>query len=278
MYLAKAVSTWDNLSYQTFITGYNAELVTNWEKATLSTSLYLPSLPTCCFPSMRQATTSEAKWILADLKMTKTVSERPISSVMEEILDVRRITKTYDMRVLDDEDFKLIGMEKDGQPNLSPAGPGPRWTDVNRARFLTFHLITLANPDKKLAMVNENYPLAASMEEIINFREAFYTKRVGEFGPVNLKQKTPRLDNNARGPAIIQIASSPATSTPNTSTRPAFVFNNSKPAENYSLDEDVEISESQLFLTASALPEVEDEELIIVEDPEGEDEKKEEIA
>ena len=251
MYLAKAVSTWDNLSYQAFITGHNAELVYNWEKATVSSNLFLPHLATCCFPAMRQATTSEAKWILADLKMSKVVSERPITAFTEEILDVKRIAKTYDMRIMDDDQFKLIGMEKDGQPNLSPAGPGPYWTDAGRARFLTFHLIMLANPEKKLSIVNESYPLAANMEEIINFREAFFNRRVRDINERGFSQ----LRDAATGHHLTTYRRPPATSTPNTSgTAPPLFDCNNESADN-NQDARASTPDSQLFFTMEEQPE-----------------------
>ena len=279
MYLAKAVSTWDNLSYQTFVTGHNAEMINKWEKSSTSSILNLSDMPTCCHSSFRQSTTTEAQWILSDLKMTKTVLERPATAEMEEILDVRRVSKSFDMRIMDEEVFKLIGLEKDGRPNLSP-DKNTTVIDNNKAKTLSFFLVCLAKVDTKLKIQHAGYPLASNIEEIVNYRETFYSKRIGGSGSINIRSKMPRLGCSLRDTFSLQAGTPPSTSTPNTSRAPTFTFGNETDHSyainsdavimDYNLNQDASISDSQLCLTASAIPE---------EDPEQEDEaKKGEIA
>ena len=278
MYLAKAVSTWDNLTYLSYITGLNAEQVNKWDKATVSSSLQISNIPTCCFPSLRQSSTTEAQWILSDLRMTKQVVERPLSAEMEEVLDVKRISKSFDMKIENRDLYKLIGTEKDGQPNLSPTNVENK-AGENKAKFLNFQLICLSEVETKLSIPHEGFPLARSMEQIVNYREAFYSKRVGSAGPINIKQKVPRLNISIRDTFSLHGFPNPATSTPNSSNAELFNFNSegdhsyasNNETDDFNLNEDEPISESQLYLTASALPEIEeDEEKAEGEDKEGE--------
>ena len=277
MYLARATSTWDNLSYESFITGHNASLIKTWEESKKSCRLILSDMPTCCYPSFRQATHSEAEWFLAELKLVKKVMERPDTAGSEDILDVKQIIRSYDMKICDLENFKLIGMEKDGRPNLTPDSSGKA---SNRAKTLNFHLIQLAGTETKLKIRHAEFPLASNIEDIINYRETFASKRVGDAGAINLKQKMPRVDASIMDTFRLLERETPGTSTPNTSQAPSFTFgadhsyaetDNTIVSKEYSIDSQASIPESQLYISESALAEIEQE-------AERGDKEKEEIA
>ena len=284
MYLARATSTWDNLSYESFITGHNASLIKTWENSQKSCRLILSDMPTCRSPSFRQSAHSTAEWILAELKLNKKVVERPDNAGSEDILDIKQIIRSYDMRISDLETFKLIGMEKDGRPNLTP----DTFKEAsNRAKTLSFHLIQLADTETKLKIRHAEFPLASNIEDIINYRETFASKRVGDAGAINIKQKMPRVDASIMDTFRLLEREAPGTSTPNSSRAPSFTFgtdhsyaetdhsyaetNNTIVSREINIDSQASIPESQLYLSESALAEIEQE-------AGGGDKEKEEIA
>ena len=281
MYIARATSTWDNLAYQSYISGYFASQVRKWETSTSGCTLTLTNVPTCRYPTFRQSSTSTATWINTDLKFTKRVMERPKTAEMEEVLDIKRVIKSYDMKISEDNAYKLIGFEKHGEPNLAPGGLA---NNTGLAKTLTFHLIALAETETKLRVPHSDYPLASSLEEIVSWRESISSGKRPNNNSGTPRKKIPRLEATIKDTFALVRDPAPSTSTPNSSEAPEFSFDHNYATVdhqdntadfNFNTQED--ISESQLFLTASAVEELSEDERNLFID-EGEEEEKQEAA